>query len=103
MKVHAAKAVVAQYRLTNLARAYYRHCVTAVKSQYLADFKPQLMYIIPITLLSKTAKAVHILTNLRRGKAHLLAQILRRYALHALHLKPLQIPVIAWQTAYHSP
>jgi hypothetical protein len=70
----------------------------SVKTKNFTDFLIQILYIITISLLTKSAKIIQILANLRGRHHHPVTQIIGGNALNAFLQQFSQITVISWHT-----
>ena len=92
---------IIQKRLSEMPRTDQNQIVYVVNSQDPADLLIEEFYVIPISLLSKSAKVIEILSNLRCGYLHHITQFLRRNPLYSSVLQFSQEAVITWESADH--
>ena len=89
------KIGIIDQRLTDVAAADDDHVVHAIQSQYLFDFIVKIFYIIAISLLTKAAEIVQILTNLRGCNIHLCTEFFGRNSGDVAFQQIAQIPIIS--------
>ena len=78
------KGEVLDQRHAQVARTQQDDLQPAVEPQDVADLLVQRVHIVAVALLAKTAKAVEILADLRRGEVHQLRQLARRDSVNIL-------------------
>ena len=84
-----------------VARAQQDCAVQLVQPHDVGDLLMERRYIITVSLLTESAKAVQILPDLRRGELHELRKFTGRDAGHIFFQKITQKPVISGETSYH--
>ena len=100
-KPAGCKVKVVEQRAAQIARAQQDRRAPGAQAEDRAQLLLQFVDIIPIALLSKAAKAVEILPDLRSGQPHAFRQRAGRDTLHAFRLQFADVPVIAGQPLDH--
>ena len=88
--------------MAQIANADHDQVVVIIYAQNMSDLSSQLLHVIAVALLAEFAEAAEVLTNLRGGDVHLLAQRMGGDADHAAVAQVSQLAVISGKTPDNS-